>query len=185
MRARRVGRDSGSGGKHGGNVASAQHCRYHPRVRTTSPEAVGRAARLAKVREALDRNGAEWLLVAPSPDFRWLTGAVARSTERLVLFALPRAGDPFCVVPRLEASALAHECPGLELVIWDEHEDPFARLATRIGLEHRPPVLVSDGLRVAPLLRLAAATACRPAGIALEPLRAIKDADELEHLAAA
>src|SRR5215510_2270992 len=141
--------------------------------------ALGRDTRLASVREALARHGAEWLLVAPSADFRWLTGAVARSTERLVLFALPARGEPFCVVPRLEATALGHECPWLELEIWDEHEDPFARLARRVGLERRPPVLVSDGLRTATLLKLAAATACRPSSLALERLRAIKDSDEL------
>ena len=144
-----------------------------------------RAARFAGVREALGQLGAEWLLVAPSADFRWLLGAVARSTERLVLAALPVRGDPFCVVPRLEASALAAECPWLPLEIWDEHEDPFERLGRRIGLERRPPVLVSDGLKTATVLRLASATPCRPAGLALEPLRAIKDADELRRLAAA
>ena len=147
--------------------------------------AAGRAARFARVREALSRLGAEWLLAAPSADFRWLTGAVARSTERLVLFALPARGAPFCLVPRLEAGPLAGECPWLELEIWDEHEDPFARLSRRVGLERRPATLVSDGLRTATLLRLASATACRPAGLALEPLRAVKDADELALLATA
>jgi len=147
--------------------------------------AAGRAVRLASVREALDRLGAEWLLAAPSADFRWLTGAAARSTERLVLFALPARGAPFCLVPRLEAAALADECPWLELEIWDEHEDPFERLARRVGLERRPATLVSDGLRTATLLRLASATPCRPAALALEPLRAVKDAGELELLATA
>src|SRR5215831_233002 len=147
--------------------------------------ALGRDTRLASVREALNRHGAEWLLVAPSADFRWLTGAVARSTERLVLLALPARGAPFCIVPRLEAVALAAECPWLELEIWDEHEDPFARLARRVDLERRPAALVSDGLRTATLLRLAAATPCRPSALALEPLRAVKDADELALLAAA
>ena len=147
--------------------------------------AAARAARFARVRDALSRHGATWLLAAPSADFRWLTGAVARSTERLVLFAFPERGEPFCVVPRLEASALAHECPWLELEIWDEHEDPLARLARRIGLERRPPVLVSDGLRTATLLQLAAATACRPSSLALGPLRAIKDPGELALLATA
>ena len=151
-----------------------------------STEAVaGRAARFARVREALSRHGAEWLLVAPSADFRWLTGAVARSTERLVLLAFPARGEPFCLVPRLEAAALGHECPWLELEIWDEHEDPFARLARRVGLERRPAVLVSDGLRTATVLRFAAATPCRPSTLALEPLRAIKDEEELALLAKA
>src|SRR5262249_54232308 len=115
----------------------------------------------------------------------WLTGAKAHSSERLLLFALPRRGEPFCLVPRLEASPLAAECPWLELEIWDEHEDAFARLARRVDLERRPAVLVSDGLKAATLLRRASATACRPAGLALEPLRAIKDADELALLTTA
>ena len=143
------------------------------------------AARFAGAREAMERHGAEWLLVAPSADFRWLLGATARSTERLVLLALPARGEPFCIVPRLEALALAAECPWLELDVWDEHQDPMERLGTRIGIERRPPVLVSDGLRTATLLRLASATPCRPASLALEPLRAIKDARELERLAIA
>src|SRR5262245_44695433 len=147
--------------------------------------AAGRATRLASVREAMGRHGASWLLVAPCADFRWLTGAVARSTERLVLFALPVRGEPFCLVPRLEADALAGECPWLELEVWDEHEDPFARLTRRVDLDRRPATLVSDGLRTATLLRLAAATACRPAALALEPLRAVKDAAELASLATA
>lgn len=147
--------------------------------------AAGRAARIATAREALDRLGAEWLLAAPSADFRWLTGAAARSTERLLIFALPRSGAPFCLVPRLEASPLSAECPWLELEIWEEHEDPFERLARRVDLARRPAVLVSDGLRAATLLRLASATECRPAGLALEPLRAIKDTGELALLATA
>ena len=151
-----------------------------------SPEAaVVRAARLSSVHEALGRLGAEWLLVAPSADFRWLTGATARSTERLVMFALPARGEPFCLVPRLEAGSLASECPWLELEIWDEHEDPLERLAQRVGLGRRPPALVSDGLRTETLLRLASATACRPASLALAPLRAVKDVDELALLATA
>jgi len=76
-----------------------------------------RNQRLGRAREALDRQGADWLLVPPSADFRWLTGAVARSTERLVAFALPRRGEPFCVVPKLEAGSLEHECPWLDLEV--------------------------------------------------------------------
>ena len=151
----------------------------------TTDAAARRATRFAQAREGMSRRGAEWLLVPPSADFRWLSGAAARSTERLVLFALPAEGAPFCLVPRLEASSLARECPWLELEIWDEHEDPFERLARRTSLARRPPTLVGDGLRAAALLRLAYATDCRPASLVLEPLRAVKDAEELRQLAAA
>ncbi len=130
----------------------------------------------------MGRLEAEWLLLPPSPDLVWLCGAHARSTERLVALALPREGDPFCLVPRLEAEALAAECPWLELAVWEEHEDAFEILARRMGLARRPRVLVGEGLRVAALLRLAAQAACAPASGALAPLRAIKDAEELRLL---
>src|SRR5258707_15819893 len=94
--------------------------------------------RLESARAALQRLEAEWLLLPPSPDLVWLCGAHARSTERLVMLALPRAGDPFCVVPRLEADALAAECPWLELEVWEEDQDPFEILGRRIGLARRP-----------------------------------------------
>jgi Xaa-Pro aminopeptidase len=143
------------------------------------------AERLARAREALARERADWLLVPPSADFRWLTGAVARSTERLVVLALPARGEPFCVVPRLEADALGHECPWLALEVWEETENPLERLARRIGLERRPALMIGEGMRAAPLLSLAAAAPCRAAGSALAPLRAVKDAEELRSHAAA
>jgi Xaa-Pro aminopeptidase len=144
------------------------------------PPAVGR--RLDRVREALERERADWLLVPASADFRWITSATARSTERMVALALPRRGEPFAVVPRLEATALGHECPWLELEVWDEADDPFERLARRLQLVSGPAVLVGEGMRTAPLLRLAARARCRPAAAALADLRAIKDADEIRLL---
>jgi Xaa-Pro aminopeptidase len=138
--------------------------------------------RLERVRDALERERADWLLVPASADFRWITGATARVTERMVAFALPRAGAPFALVPRLEAAALGHECPWLELEVWDEADDPFDRLARRLELVSGPAVLVGEGLRTAPLLRLAAQARCRPASAALANLRAIKDAEEIQRL---
>lgn len=141
--------------------------------------------RISRTQSALARQSADWLLVPASPDFRWLTGAIARSTERLVAFALPRQGEPFCIVPRLEADSLAAECPWLDLEVWDEIENPLERLARRIDLAKRPLVLLGEGFRVATLLRLASEAQCRPASIVLGPLRAAKDADELDALARA
>jgi len=137
---------------------------------------------MERVREALERERADWLLVPASADFRWLTGATARVTERLVALAMPRRGAPFAVVPQLEAAALGHECPWLELEVWDETDDPFERLARRLELVRGPAVLVGEGLRTAPLLRLAARARCRPAAAALAHLRAVKDSDELRLL---
>ncbi|TMQ74085.1 MAG: M24 family metallopeptidase [Candidatus Eisenbacteria bacterium] len=138
--------------------------------------------RIARVREALANAGADWLLIPASADFAWLTGGHARATERLVLFALPRTGTPWGLVPKLEAEALAAECPWLELEVWEEHEDPVARLAGRIQLDRRPTLLLGEGFRTGPLLTLAARAICRPAAPVLAPLRACKDAAELARL---
>ena len=151
-----------------------------------APAGAGRTPRhpdrLESARTALQRLEADWLLLPPSPDLVWLCEAHARSTERLVALALPQTGDPFCVVPRLEAEALAAECPWLELEVWEEHQDPFEILVRRMDLKRRPRVLVGEGLRVASLLRLAARAPCAPASGALGTLRAVKDAGELRLL---
>src|SRR5262245_28093889 len=136
-------------------------------------------ARLARTRVALERAGADWLLIPPSADFRWLTGVVARSTERLVTLAVGRDGRTFCLVPRLESEALGAECPWLELEVWDESEAPLARLARRIELERKHALLLGEGFRTAPLLALAERAACRPGAQVLEPLRARQDGNEL------
>lgn len=135
--------------------------------------------RFGRARHALQELRADWLLVPPSADFRWLTGAVARSTERLVALALPRHGEPFCLVPRLESDALAAACPWLELEVWADGEDAFARLQRRMDLTRGPAVLVGEGLRAEPLLRLAARARCRPATRALARMRAVKDSLEI------
>jgi Xaa-Pro aminopeptidase len=138
--------------------------------------------RLERARTALEHEHADWLLVPASADFRWLTGATARSTERLVALAVPRRGAAFAIVPRLEADALAHECPWLELDAWADGDDPFERLARRVNLVSGPALLVGEGMRTAPLLKLAARARCRPAAAALADLRAVKDDEEIRAL---
>lgn len=139
-----------------------------------------RNERLNRVREALVQQGADWLVIPSSADFRWLCGSAPKPTKRLVAMAVPAKGEPFCVVPRLEAEQLATECPGLRQVIWDEQEDPVARLADELELWRGPLVLAGDGLRATPLLRLATQGRCRPAAQMLESLRAVKDAFEIK-----
>jgi Xaa-Pro aminopeptidase len=139
-------------------------------------------ARIARVQEALRKDRADFLLIPPSADFRWLTGATARSTERLLLLVVPRDGEPWALVPKLESEALGHEAPRLERVAWADHENAFARLAERIGLDRRPTLRLGEGLRVTPLLELASRAECRPAAPVIGPMRATKDAEEIAHL---
>lgn len=122
------------------------------------------------------------MLIAPSADFFWLTGARVRSTERLLVLAVPRRGDPFCLVPRLESDALEHECPWLECTAWADHENPLSLLEKRLDLDRPRTLLIGEGFRVTPLLALAARATCHPAAPAIAPLRAVKDPEEILHL---
>ena len=138
--------------------------------------------RIARARAVVAQAAADWLLVPAGADFRWLTGGRARVTERLILLALPRAGEPWCLVPRLESEALAAECPWLEFEVWEEQDDPLERVSARLALGRRPALLLGEGFRTGPLLALAAQARCRPAAPVLGPLRATKDVAELAHM---
>jgi Xaa-Pro aminopeptidase len=76
------------------------------------------------------------LLLTPGPDLRYLTGYDAHQLERLTCLAVPAAGDPFLVVPRLELPAAQSSPAGaldLDIVAWDETDDPYALVARRLG----------------------------------------------------
>src|SRR5688500_12026921 len=76
--------------------------------------------------------GADLLVLTPGSDLRYLTGYHAHAMERLTALAVPSRGEPFLVVPRLEAPMVgASPAAGLdlELLAGDETDDPFALLA--------------------------------------------------------
>ena len=100
-----------------------------------------RPARLDKAAAAAEA-GLDALLVTPGPDLRYLTGYDALPLERLTCLAIPAAGPPFLVVPRLELPA-AQASPagdlGLEIIGWDETDDPYALVAARrLGARRSP-----------------------------------------------
>src|SRR5215467_14691037 len=94
------------------------------------------ASRLAAAAAAAGRAGLGALLLTPGPDLRYVVGYDAHESERLTCLAVPASGDPFLVVPLLELRA-AQASPagrlGLEMVTWDETDDPYALVAGRIG----------------------------------------------------
>jgi Xaa-Pro aminopeptidase len=91
--------------------------------------------RLALVQEATAARGLGAVLLTPGPDLRYVTGYDAIALERLTCLVVPAAGDPCLVVPRLELPA-ARASPagalGIEFVPWDETDDPFALVASRL-----------------------------------------------------
>jgi len=155
------------------------------------------AERLDRARAGLAGHGAAALLIGVGADLRYLTGYEAMPLERLTMLVLGRSGPATLVAPRLEAMAAAISPAGradlLEVVPWEETEDPHALVASRLdSLAGDAPgdarVLVSDTLWALHTLRLQAAIRGRTFGLATEvtrDLRMRKDADEIALLRAA
>ena len=117
---------------------------HFPRLDQAHPVGSGHAAatlaelypaeRLRLAADAAGAAGLGALLLTPGPDLRYVTGYDAQQLERLTCLAVPAAGDPFLVVPRLELPA-AQASPaggsGLEMMAWDETDDPYALVTRR------------------------------------------------------
>jgi Xaa-Pro aminopeptidase len=133
--------------------------------------------------------GLDALLLTPGPDLRYVTGYAAHQLERLTCLAVPAAGDPFLLVPNLELPA-AQASPagglGLEIIGWDETDDPYAVVAAR--LRGVTCVGLADRMWALMVLRLRAAlpgARQELASRALSGLRARKSPAEVAALLAA
>ncbi len=145
-------------------------------------------ARMARAAESAAAAGLAGVVVAPGPDLVHLTGYQPVSTERLTLLVLRPGEEPVLVVPTLEApdAAAATGAPALALRDWTDGTDPYAVTAPLLG--DRGRFAVSDNAWAMHLLGLQRAlpgTAYTALTEALPMLRAVKDAAELERLAAA
>jgi Xaa-Pro aminopeptidase len=100
------------------------------------------AGRLALAAEAAGQAGLGALLLTPGPDLRYVTGYDANQLERLTCLAIPADAPAFLVVPRLELPA-AQASPagglGLEIIPWDETDDPYALVAGRLSAPEASP----------------------------------------------
>jgi D-alanyl-D-alanine dipeptidase len=144
-------------------------------------------------RERAARAGAEagftGLLLAPGPDLLYLTGyAPVAITERITLLVVPVSGDPTLIVPRLERpdAVNAVGVAGLEVVDWADGTDPYE--ATGRLLQGTGRYAISDSAWAMHLLGLQGLlprTSYVSLTGGLPMLRAVKDAAEVERLAAA
>ena len=152
--------------------------------------------RLTVARKGLARRAAAVLLIGVGSDLRYLTGHVAHPMERLTMLVLPASGEAAIVVPRLESMAAAASpatAAGLvEIVPWDETDDPYgivaARLARAAGVAGAGSLLVDSGLWAMHLLALQRVLHGRAFGLATEvtrELRIVKEPDEIERLRSA
>jgi Xaa-Pro aminopeptidase len=150
--------------------------------------------RLDATRAAMAPAGIDVLLVSPGTDLRYLTGYDALPLERLTCLVLPVADEPFLVVPRLELPAAQAVLglnaraagPGLavELVAYDETDDPYGLVARRLGSGVRVAA-VDDHMWAAKVLAFRAAMSTVEqtlAGRVLRELRMRKTPEEVASL---
>jgi len=147
------------------------------------------AGRLSRAADAAAAAGLIGVLVTPGPDLAYLTGyAPIAVTERITMLAVHASRPPAMLVPALERPGAeeAASAAGVALHDWADGADPYAAAAGLLDRGGR--YAISDaawamhvlGLQEAlPDSRYVSMTA------ALPMLRAVKDASEIERLAAA
>jgi len=117
-----------------------------------------RAGRLAKAQQLMSQIGADALIVGAGASLRYFAGVAWGSTERLVAMLLPRSGEPVMVCPRFELGSLqASLAIPAEIVLWEEHESPYALAAQvlarfaaeTLAIDPALPFFAFDGLRLA------------------------------------
>ncbi|MFD5466143.1 aminopeptidase P family protein [Kitasatospora sp. NPDC127059] len=133
--------------------------------------------------------GLAGLVVAPGPDLTYLCGYQPTAiTERLTALVLTAGRRPALVVPKLERpdAEKALGAPAVDLLDWSDGEDPYATAGPLFEPAGRYGV--SDNAWAMHLLGFQSAlpgTAFTSLTETLPMLRAVKDPEELERLAAA
>jgi Xaa-Pro dipeptidase len=133
-----------------------------------------RRARLERARALMTAARVDAVVLGGGTSLAYFTGAEWGNSERLMALVLPARGDPFAVVPafeeeRVREQLVAGPLSSIDLRLWQEDEDPWARLAQglkdhgigagRLGIEETLKFVFSDGIRsAAPSLTLVSAT---------------------------
>jgi Xaa-Pro aminopeptidase len=142
--------------------------------------------RAERVRARMAEGGVDVLLLSLGADLPWLTGYEAMPLERLTMLVLPVDDEAALVVPRLEAPRVEPRPQVFTVRAWDETEDPIAVVATLV--DRRQRLAVSDRTWATFVLQLQKAlpsASWGPASAITGPLRAVKDAVEVDALARA
>jgi Xaa-Pro aminopeptidase len=150
------------------------------------------ASRLARAHEAMAVAGVDVLLLSLGADMPWLSGYLAMPLERLTMLVVPAGGSEQAtlVVPALEAPRVKPVPEVFSIRPWGETEDPVDIVASLVRrcTGKAPALAISDRAWATFLLQLERAlpdATWRTASIVTGPLRAIKDAAEVEALAKA
>jgi len=133
-----------------------------------------RRGRLERARALMTAARMDAMVLGGGTSLTYFTGAGWSNSERLMALVLPARSDPFAVVPAFEEERVREQLAAgplssIDLRLWQEDEDPCARLAQglrdhgigagRLGIEETLKFVFSDGIRsAAPSLTLVSAT---------------------------
>ena len=142
--------------------------------------------RIRRAKAGASEAGVDALLLSPGPDLHYLTGYQALPLERLTCLVLRADADPVLVVPNLErpaAQASPAGASGLEIMGWDETDDPYQLVAGLVP--GAGSVALDNQMWAEKVLRLRDAlpgVQQRLAGEVISPLRMRKSPAEIEAL---
>lgn len=140
-------------------------------------------ARLERARGWMRVQGVDALLVTAGPSLRYFAGIPWRATERLVAMLLTLDGDPLLVCPAFEEGSLdAVLAITAGKRLWQEHEDPHARVAQAMAERGARTLALDPGAAFAVHVGLRAhldATAIVDAGAIIDGCRMCKSPAEL------
>jgi Xaa-Pro aminopeptidase len=139
--------------------------------------------RWTRAQQLATSRGIDALLITPGPNLRYLTGYHALPLERLTCLVLPADGAPTLVVPALERAAALAAGVELDIVTWQETEDPFALVADLVG--EAAMIGVDDRMWAERVFALQAALPSAQLGLAgpiLQELRLRKEPAEVDAL---
>lgn len=129
-----------------------------------------RLVRVAKAQRLMAGNNIDAILLEPGSAMLYFTGISWWRSERLTCVVIPREGEIAVVTPFFEEPSVRESMTfGSDVRTWNEHENPFERVAGilqdrklgdgRIGLEETVRYFVVDGLQAAaPGLKITSAT---------------------------
>jgi Xaa-Pro aminopeptidase len=141
------------------------------------------ADRMERLRQTMGRSGVDVTLVSVGADLPWLTGYRAMPLERLTMLVVPVDGAATMFVPRLEVPRVVERPEVFDVVGWDETTDPVRLVAEAAA--GAGTVAIGDQTWARFLVDLQTqlpGAAWRRASSLLGPLRAVKDAAEIEGL---
>jgi Xaa-Pro dipeptidase len=160
------------------------------RDQATPISADERRGRIEKARRLMTEHSIDALMLTGGSSLEYFSGMRWGLSERLFAMVLPVKGDAFYVSPAFEEDRAREQIAtgplgaSADVRTWEEHEDPYARVAQglrdrgiasgRLGIEETVRFVFSDGVsQAAPTVRVVSGTPVT-AGC-----RVIKDAHEL------